>query len=148
MVEGTVKKKLVIMIFSTLLLLVILNLSITNANDILEVQEKTKNIVEKTQGEEFIVDIEFKNIGKNPGSWSINIAFEGDYWSQEGIPKDIELDPNEKKKLIWEGVIPNDAPTNTLARLVVYYDDTFIALNWWIHVVPGAELSIISSCVK
>ena len=50
--------------------------------------------------------------------------------------------------MTWEGIIPNDAPLDTLARLVVYYDDTFIALNWWIHIVAGAELSITSSCVK
>jgi hypothetical protein len=30
----------------------------------------------------------------------------------------------------------------------VYYDDSFKALNWWIHVVPGAELTIKSSSVE
>lgn len=142
------KKKLVIMVFSALLLLVLINLSFTNANDILEVQGKPKRVIEKNQGEEFTVDIEFKNIGKNRGSWNINIVFEGEYWSQKGIPQNIELDPNEEKKLIWKGTIPDDAPIHTLARLVVYYDDTFIALNWWIHVMPGAELTITSSSVK
>lgn len=136
------------MVFSALILLVLINLSFTNANDILEVQGKPKRVIEKNQGEEFTVDIEFKNIGKNRGSWNINIAFEGDYWSQKGISQNIELDPDEEKKLIWKGTIPNDAPVHTLARLVVYYDDTFIALNWWIHVIPGAELTITSSSVK
>ena len=148
MVEKTVKKKFVIMVFSALLLLVLVNLSFTNANDVLEVQENTQKVVEKTPGEEFLVDIEFKNIGKNRGSWNINIAFEGDFWFQDGISQNIELDPNEEKKLSWIGTIPNDAPIDTLARLVVYYEDNFIALNWWIHVVPGAELAITSSCVK
>ena len=117
------------MVFSALLLLLIVNLSFTNANDVLEVQENTKKVVEKTPGEEFTVDIEFKNIGKNRGTWSINIEFEGDYWFQDGIPQNIEVDPNEEKKLSWKGSIPNDAPIDTLARLVVYYGDTLLHLT-------------------
>lgn len=142
------KKKLFVVMLSVLLLLVLLNLSFTSANDDLEVKEKTRNVVEKTQGEAFTVDIEFKNIGKNDGAWNINMVFEGDYWSQEGMVQNIELEPDEEKKLSWIGNVPTDAPINTLARLVVYYEDSFIALNWWIIIVPSAELAITSSCVK
>jgi len=142
------KKKLFVVMLSVLLLLVLLNLSFTSANDDLEVKEKTRNVVEKTQGEAFTVDIEFKNIGKNDGAWNINIVFEGDFWSQEGMVQNIELEPDEEKKLSWIGNVPTDAPINTLARLVVYYEDSFIALNWWIIIVPSAELAITSSCVK
>jgi hypothetical protein len=148
LVEKTLKKKLIIIILSVLTLLVLFNLSFTSANDVLEVKEKTGKVVEKIQGETFTVEIDFKNIGKNDGTWNINIVFEGDYWSQEGVAQNIELKPNEEKKLTWTSNVPNNAPINTLARLVVYYEDSFIALNWWILVTPDAELAITSSCLK
>lgn len=136
------------MVFSAVLLIVIVNLSFTNATDVLEVTEKRKEVVEKVQGEAFTVEIGFKNIGKNEGNWNINIVFEGDNWSQEGNSQDIELEPHEGKTLSWTGIVPVDAPINTLARLVIYYEDSFEALNWWIHVVPRAKLTITSSFVK
>lgn len=142
------KKKFILLVFSAVLLIAIVNLSFTNATDALEVTEKRKEVVEKVQGEAFTVEIGFKNIGKNEGKWNINIVFEGDTWSQEGNSQEIELKPNEGKTLSWTGTIPDDAPINTLARLVIYYEDSFKVLNWWILVVPGAELSITSSCVK
>lgn len=136
------------MVFSAVLLIGIFNLSFTNATDPLEVTEKRKEVVEKVQGEAFTVEIGFKNIGKNEGKWNINIVFEGDDWSQKGNSKNMELEPSEGKILSWTGTVPAEAPINSLARLVVYYEDSFKALNWWIHVVPGAELAITSSCVK
>ncbi|TRO50164.1 hypothetical protein E2P47_00410 [Candidatus Bathyarchaeota archaeon] len=78
----------------------------------------------------------------------MNIVFEGDEWIQKGNSQSLELEPNERKTLIWTGIVPLDAPLNSIARLVVYYGDSFEALNWWIHVLPGAELAIKSSCVK
>lgn len=136
------------MIFSIGLVIAIFNLSVTNAVDVLEVTEKRKEVVKKVQGEAFIVEIGLKNIGKNEGNWNINIVFEGDTWSQEGNSQDLKLEPGEERIVSWTGNIPEDAPINTLARLVIYYGDSFKALNWWIKVVPGAELSITSSCVK
>ena len=67
---------------------------------------------------------------------------------QAGNSQYLELEPSEEETLKWTGTVPTDAPIDTVARLVVYYEDSFKALNWWIHVVPGAELTIKSSCVK
>ena len=142
------KKKIVIMVFTAVLLIGIINLSFTNAIDQLEFAERSKEVVKKVQGEIFTVEIGFKNIGKTEGKWNINIVFEGDNWSQKGNSQNLELGPSEGKTLSWTGTVPADAPINTVARLVVYYEDSFKALNWWIHVVPGAELAIKSSCVK
>jgi hypothetical protein len=143
-----VKKKLGLIVFLLATLIVMFNLPFTSANDSLEFTEKSNKIVEKIQGEIFIVEIEFKNTGKDAGKWNINIVFEGESWNQKGNSQNLELEPNEKKTLEWEGIVPADAPINTIARLVVYYEDSFEALNWWIQVVPGAELTIKSSCVK
>jgi len=44
--------------------------------------------------------------------------------------------------------VPCDAPVDSLARLIVYYNDSFTPLNWWIHVVSNAELTITSSSVE
>jgi hypothetical protein len=149
MEENTVKKKLGLIVFlSAMLIIVMFNLPFTSANDSLELTEKSNKIVENVQGETFIVEIEFKNTGKNAGMWNINIVFEGESWNQKGNSQNLELEPNEEKTLEWEGIVPADAPINTVARLVVYYEDSFKALNWWIQVVPGAELTIKSSCVK
>ena len=131
-----------------MLLIIIFNFSFTNATDPLEFSEKRSEIVEKVQGEIFSVEIGFKNTGKNEGKWNISIVFEGEEWSQVGNSQYLELEPNEEKIVSWTGIVPNDAPLDTLARLVVYFEDSFKALNWWIQVVPEAELTIKSSCVK
>jgi hypothetical protein len=44
--------------------------------------------------------------------------------------------------LTWEGTVPANASVGSVARRVVYYNDSFQALDWWIHVAPGAGLSI------
>ena len=142
------KRKLSLIFFSAVLLIIIFNFSFTNATDPLEFSEKRSEIVEKVQGEIFSVEIGFKNTGKNEGRWNISIVFEGKEWSQVGNSQYLELEPNEEKIVSWTGIVPNDAPLDTLARLVVYFEDSFKALNWWIQVVPEAELTIRSSCVK
>lgn len=106
------------------------------------------NVVEKAQGEAFTVEIEFENTGGISGEWSVNIAFEGDHWFQTGNAQNLQLDPGEAKSLEWTGTVPADAPINTAARLVVYYADSFKALDWWIVVVPREELTITSSTLK
>ena len=142
------KRKLSLIVFSAVLLIVMFNFSFTNATDPLEFSEKRSEIVEKVQSEIFTVEIGFKNTGKNEGGWNISIVFEGKKWSQAGNSQYLELEPSEEETLKWTGTVPTDAPIDTVARLVVYYEDSFKALNWWIHVVPGAELTIKSSCVK
>ena len=107
-----------------------------------------RSIVDKVAGDEFNVKIEFKNTGKTEGTWSINIAFEDSSWSKVGTPHSLTLTPGQTETLVWEGIVPADAPIGSVARLVVYYDDSFKALNWWIHVVPDAELCIKSSILE
>lgn len=105
-------------------------------------------VVDKTAGDNFTVKITFKNAGETKGSWSVNIAFEDDVWSQVGMPQDLILNSGETETLTWCGVVPATATVDSMARLVVYYNDSFKALNWWIHVVSGAELTIESSSVE
>lgn len=148
MEEKILKKKLSLIVFSAVLLIIMFNFSFTNATDPLEFSEKRFEIVEKVQGEIFTVEIGFKNTGKNEGKWNISIVFEGELWSQIGNSQYLELEPNEEKIMSWTGIVPTDAPLDSVARLVVYFEDSFKPLNWWIYVVPGAELTIKSSCVK
>jgi hypothetical protein len=105
-------------------------------------------VVDKTQSETVTVKITFKNTGTTEGSWSVNIAFEGEKWTWTGTPQSLTLKPSKTKTLTWNGTVPNDAPIDSVARLIVYYDNSFVPLDWWIHVVPGAELTITSSTVK
>jgi len=142
------KKKLSLIVFSAVLLIIMFNFSFTNATDPLEFSEKRSEVVEKVQGEVFTVEIGFKNTGKNEGRWNISIVFEGEHWFQIGNSQYLELEPSEEKIVSWAGIVPTDAPLDSVARLVVYFEDSFKPLNWWIYVVPGAELTIKSSCVK
>jgi len=105
-------------------------------------------VVDKTPCQDFTVKITFKNIGKAEGTWSVNIAFEDEAWSWSGTPKTLTLKPCHKKTLTWNGNVPEDAPIDSMARLIVYYDDSFEPLDWWIHVIDGAELTITSSTVE
>jgi hypothetical protein len=94
------------------------------------------------------VKITFKNTGETEGNWSVNIAFEDSSWVQVGTPKILTLKSGGTETLTWTGIVPANATVNSMARLVVYYDDSFKPLNWWIRVVPGAELTIKSSTVE
>lgn len=105
-------------------------------------------VVDKAPGEAFTVEIVFKNTGSTVGNWSVNVAFEGEEWMWKGTPQNLTLNASKSKTLTWRGNVPEDAPIDTVARLVVYYGNSFVALNWWIHVVPAAELTITSSTVK
>jgi hypothetical protein len=105
-------------------------------------------VVDKAPSGAFIVEIAFKNTGTTEGSWSVNIAFEGEKWNWSGTPQNMTLKPNHSKTLTWNGTVPASAPIDSVARLIVYYDDSYKPLDWWIHVVPGAELAITSNTVK
>ena len=104
--------------------------------------------VEKKPGESFKVKITFKNKGTTEGTWSTAVTFEGDSWVWEGERKELVLGPDERQTLKWKGNVPTDAEVGSIARLIVYYDGDYVALNWWIHVIPGAELCIIDSKVS
>jgi uncharacterized cupredoxin-like copper-binding protein len=104
--------------------------------------------VDKKPNESFTVKITFKNKGTIRGTWEIAVTFEGDHWTWRGEKKELTLKAGEKKTLVWEGKVPENAQVDSIARLVVYYDNEFVALNWWIHVISGAELHIIDSKIS
>jgi len=114
----------------------------------LDFEVESRRTVDKKPGESFTVKITFKNKGTTEGTWEINVAFEGDNWTWGGKEKQLTLKPEEKETLKWEGEVPEDAAIDSVARLIVYYDNEFVALNWWIHVIPGAELCIVESKVS
>jgi hypothetical protein len=105
-------------------------------------------VVDKAPCEAFTVKIVFKNTGRSEGYWAVNIAFEGDFWTWNGTPQTLTLKPSKTKTLTWNGNVPCDAPIGSTARLIVYYNDSFVRLNWWIHIVSNAELTITSSTVE
>jgi len=104
-------------------------------------------VVNKAPGDVFTIEIGFKNAGSAQGVWSVNVAFEGEKWTWKGTMQTLTLEPDHKKTLTWNGTVPADAPVGSGARLVAYYVDSYMPLDWWIHVVPAAELTIASSAV-
>lgn len=94
------------------------------------------------------MEITFKNTGKTEGTWSVNVAFEGELWTWNGTSQILTLKPSKTKTLTWNGNVPCNASIGSIARLIVYYNESFMPLNWWIHVVSGAELTITSSLVE
>jgi uncharacterized membrane protein len=142
-------KKYALLVLVAVLAVVMINFSLNEtSNSLVFAHNEQDGIVDKAAGDAFKVTITFKNTGKTEDTWSINIAFEDDSWSQAGTPQNLTLKPGETETLTWNGVVPANATVDSVARLVVYYDDGFKALNWWIHVVPSAELSIRSSIVE
>jgi len=107
-----------------------------------------QGIVDKAPCANFIVQITFKNVGTTRGTWSVNAVFEGEKWTWTGEPQNLTLNAYNTETLTWNGKVPCNAPIDSVARLVIYYNDSFKALDWWIHVVPNAELAITSSTVK
>jgi hypothetical protein len=143
-------KKYALLFLAAVLVVVIVNFSVNDdtGNSLVFANNQQDGVVYKAAGDAFTVKITFKNTGKTEGTWSVNIAFEDETWSQAGTPQNLTLKPGKTKTLTWNGVVPANATVDSVARLVVYYDDSFKALNWWIHVVPGAELTIKSSIVE
>jgi len=147
--EGEMAKKYALLFLVAVLLVVAVNFSVSNTgNSLVFAHNQQDGVVDKAAGDDFTVKIMFKNTGSTEGNWSVNIAFEDEVWSQVGTPQNLTLKPGETETLTWTGAVPANATVDSVARLVVYYNDSFKALNWWIHVVPGAELSIRSSSVE
>ena len=147
-VEWRMAKKHALLFLSIALLVIIISFSVTSANDSLLVSSSEKGAVDKTRGESFKVEVTFKNTGQTEGNWSVNVVFEGDFWIWKGTPRTLTLDDGDTKVLSWTGNVPANAKVNSVARLVVYYDDSFKALDWWIHVVSGGELTVKSSFLE
>ena len=143
-------KKYALLFLVALLIVFVFNFSVSDTGTLVFAhdQQNGDGVVNKAAGDEFTVKITFKNTGSAKGNWSVNIAFEDEVWSQTGIAQNLVLNPGETETLTWTGVVPANATVDSVARLVVYYNDSFKTLNWWIHVVPGAELFIKSSSVE
>jgi len=124
------------------------NLSPTSGANPIGIECVNGGVVDKAPGESFTVRITFKNTGQTVGHWSVNIAFEGEEWSWSGTAQNLTLKPCHKKTLTWCGTVPEDAQVDSVARLIVYFNGEFVRLDWWIHVVEAAELSIVSSSVE
>lgn len=147
--KGEMAKKYVVLFLVAVLVVFALSFSAGDTGSSLVFAHNQEDcVVDKAVGDDFAVQITFENVGKTEGTWSINIAFEDEVWSQVGTPQNLILGPGQTKTLTWNGVVPTNATVGSMARLVVYYDDGFEALNWWIHVVLGAELTIKSSTVE
>ncbi|UCE96197.1 MAG: hypothetical protein JSV51_00890 [Candidatus Bathyarchaeota archaeon] len=104
--------------------------------------------IDKEPDEFFEIKITFRNNGERKGTWEIAVTFEGDDWTWKGEKKLLVLNPGKKKTLRWEGEVPEVAAADSIARLIVYYDNMFVAMNWWIHVTDEAELCIVDSEVS
>jgi hypothetical protein len=148
--KGRMVKKYALLFLVAVLVVVAVSFSLSDkgTSALVFAHNQKDCVVDKAAGDAFTVNITFQNTGKTQGTWSINIAIEDEVWSQVGIPQNLTLDPSQTKTLTWTGVVPANATVDSMARLVVYYNDGFKALNWWIHVVPGAELTIKSSSVE
>jgi hypothetical protein len=134
---------------ATAILIVMINISVVGSSDqFLNCLPSCGGVVDKAPGGAFTVEICFKNIGKTEATWSVNIAFEGEKWIWAGNPQTLTLAPSNTKTLAWNGSVPTDAPIDSMTRLIVYYGDSFTVLDWWIHVVPSAQLTITTSTVK
>jgi len=144
-----VRRKLALLPIAVVSLLIIVDFSATSSNNqSLVFACKEGGVVEKAPCQNFSITVTFKNTGKTEGTWSINVAFEGEKWTWSGIPQTLTLKPTKMKTLAWNGNVPCNAPIDSVARLIVYYNDSFTPLNWWIHVVSGAELTVASSTVE
>ena len=143
--------------FTTLILVVVVVVAFfftlstrTTTEAVLNVQCDPKtDVVDKRQGEAFTVKVAFKNTGDANGTWSVNVSFEGESnWSWTGTPQTLVLKPSKTSTLTWTSDVPTDAEVGSNARLIVYFADKFVPQNWWIHVLAGAELKIVSSEVS
>ncbi len=141
-------KKLALLSLAVATLIIMVGFSAVGSDNPLACLACGGGVVDKAPCEAFTVKITFKNTGETEGTWSVNIAFEGELWTWSGAPQTLTLKPCHWKTLTWNGSVPEDALIDSVARLIVYYNDSFEPLNWWIHVVNSAELTITSSTVE
>lgn len=147
--EGRMVKRLVPLTFAVVALIVLVGFSGVGSSDQLYAcLPSCSGVVDKKPCEVFVVEIAFKNTGTSEDMWSVNIAFEGELWAWKGTAQMLTLGAGGKKTLVWNGSVPANASVGSVARLVVYYNGSFMPLNWWIHVISGAELSVSSSTAR
>jgi len=142
-------RKCVLLLFAVTVIMVAVTFSVISfADSSLSCSTCNDAVVDKRQCEAFTVKITFKNTGSTDGTWIVNIALEGNSWSWHGTPQELTLKANSTKTMVWNGSVPCNAAVYSVARLVAYYDDSFERLNWWVRVVSGAEIAIISSTLE
>ncbi len=115
---------------------------------LLDLTRKNDRVVDKSPGQSFAVELLFRNVGKTIGSWNINVAFEGEKWTWTGTSQNLTLEVGQSRTLTWNGNVLENAPVDSTARLIAYYDDAFQALDSWIHVVSEAHLTIMGSAIE
>lgn len=143
------RRRYALLFFTVTIMIIAVTFSFTGfADSSLSFSTFGDGVIDKRQREAFTVKITFKNTGNTDGTWSVNVALEGDSWSWRGTPQRLTLKPNGTKTVVWNGSVPYDATVHSVARLVAYYDDSFERLNWWIRVVSGAEIAIVSSTLE
>jgi len=70
-------KKYALFAFSIILLIIIINFSVTSASDSVVLTSHGNGVVDKEAGDAFKVEVSFKNTGNTQGSWSVSVVFEG-----------------------------------------------------------------------
>ena len=147
---AAVAKKLVIVI-PLLILALLIAIAVfsppSSAQPQLTLSSQAGGVVDKNPSGNFTVTLGLKNTGTGTGTFTVLPVFEGDSWTWKGTPQTVTLDPGKSKTVSWYGQVPDDAPVDSIARLVVYYGNSYTALNWWIHVASAAQLSITQSNV-
>lgn len=140
-------KKYALLCLVVILAVAMASFSLTQATDNIVFTSNNSGTVNKEKGETFTVKLNVKNTGEDKGEFSISVTFEADSWTWKGTQKTITLNDGETKQLTWDGKVPENAAAGSVARLIVYYGDSYKALDWWICVSSNSELSIISSQV-
>jgi len=140
-------KKYALLCIAVILAVAMASFSLTQATDNIVFTSGSSGTVNKNKGDSFTVKLNVKNTGDGSGEFSINVTFEADSWIWKGTQKTVTLNAGETKQLTWDGKVPNNAAAGSVARLIVYYGDSYKALDWWICVSSSSELSIISSQV-
>src|SRR4030067_1228682 len=93
------KKQILFFVSVAMLVAVVVNFSLAGANDSITVSSQDTGVVQKGRGDAFTVTITFENTGRDEGSWTVNVVFEGSSWSWKGTSKSLTLSGNEKKTL-------------------------------------------------
>ena len=119
----------------------------TGAVSSLDVEIKRGGAIEKKPKESFIVKVTFRNKGDSMGVWRASVTFEGD-WIWKGEQRLVTLKGESKKTLTWKGEVPEVTSPGGIARLIVYYDNKFASLDWWICVTHDENLCVVDSRVS
>ena len=74
------KKQVLLFVSVAILVAVVVNFSMAGANDSIAVSSQDTGVVQKGRGDALTVTIAFENSGRDQGSWTVNVVFEGSSW--------------------------------------------------------------------